>query len=145
VSIKVTDRIDPFPFEFTVVGLPLSHQTKNKPKLRAWKARVRAAAEALWPPAEPPTDHLVKVTVVCYYESRFPDVDNFHKPIQDALQGLVYKDDKQVTDGAPSRREINSPFVVRYMSPVLASAFVAGDEFVHVIVDHPPDPTKLIS
>jgi crossover junction endodeoxyribonuclease RusA len=61
---------------------------------------VRAAAAAAWPSGEPPTRDEVKLTVVCYFDSTTPDVDNFHKPIQDELQNLVYVNDSQVINAA---------------------------------------------
>jgi Holliday junction resolvase RusA-like endonuclease len=36
------------------------------------------------------------------------DIDNIPKPISDALQGLVYLDDEQVTDVLCRKRNLNS-------------------------------------
>jgi crossover junction endodeoxyribonuclease RusA len=143
VSTLQALRTNVFPFEFTVQGLPISHQTHNRAKLQAWKEAVRAAAHADWP-GIPPTTELVQLKVICYYDTDPPDVDNFHKPIQDALQGLVYVSDAQVTDAAPAKRDINGSFYVRYMPAILARAFERGDEFVHVIVELAPDQGVLI-
>lgn len=133
-----------FPFDFVVAGLPISHQTRNRAKLRQWVADVLAAAQAAWPPGEAPSQESIELTVVTYYDTTSPDVDNFHKPIQDALQGLVYVNDSQITDAHPSKRNINGKFEVRGMPPLLAQAFVDGDEFVHVHVDLAPDHARLI-
>lgn len=135
---------DVFPFEFVVKGLPISHQSGNKAKLSQWRQQVRQAAEAAWPPGEAPTTDEVELTVVCYFEKSAPDVDNFHKPIQDELQDLVYKNDKQVVRARPCKEDINGRFLVRYIRPVLARAFEDGDEFVHVMVDLATDDGVLI-
>ena len=34
--------------EFTVVGLPVSHQTRDKANLRVWKNLIRAEAPKNW-------------------------------------------------------------------------------------------------
>ena len=54
------------------------------------------------------------------------------KPIQGALQGIAYLDDRVVKDVTGNWRDINGRFPVRYMSLPLASAFSDGREFVHV-------------
>jgi crossover junction endodeoxyribonuclease RusA len=149
-SVGVAGRVrqlsqqEMLPFEFTVPGLPVSHQTRNKVKLRAWRATVRAAAEAAWPSSEAPTTDDVRLLVVCYYDSVPPDVDNFHKPIQDELEGLVYVNDSQVTDASSAKRDINGRYEIRRIAPVLARAFEVGHEFVHVKVDLPPDQGVLL-
>ena len=132
------------PIEFTVPGAPLSSQTHNRARLQGWKLSVATAAAAAWPPGEAPYGGAVRVVVVYYYDTRPADVDNFHKPIQDALSGVIYVDDPQVDDAAPSKRNINGRFRVRGMSRVLADAFVEGQEFVYVRVEVAPDPADLI-
>jgi crossover junction endodeoxyribonuclease RusA len=134
----------PFPFAFVVTGLPISHQSKNRKKLSAWRASVRAAAVAAWPPSEPPTGDDVRLTVVCYFDSTSPDVDNFHKPIQDELEGLVYINDSQVVHALPSKLDINGRYVVRNIPSILARAFELGEEFVHIHVELAADDGKLI-
>lgn len=86
----------------------------------------------------------VRVAVVYYYETSPPDVDNFHKPIQDALQGIVYENDRQVSDAAPSKREVNGSFRVRGMSAVLAEGFVSDVEFLYIRVEPGPDEEEVI-
>jgi hypothetical protein len=66
------------------------------------------------------------------------DVDNLIKPIQDALQGVVYSNDRQVSDTIGNRRRIDASFVVRYMSMPLAAAFSDGRAFVHIRVYRSP-------
>lgn len=124
------------PFEFIVLGPPLSLQTKNRQRLQEWKARVRLAAAKRWKRRKRTTPLTGSVSIeICYYYDREPpDVDNIIKPIQDALAGLLFVNDKQVVDAAARKRNINHAFRVRGMSPVLASGFVAGEDFIHVKV-----------
>jgi crossover junction endodeoxyribonuclease RusA len=41
------------PFEFNIIGKPISHQTKDKQRLRDWKGKVRHAAATCWPVTHP--------------------------------------------------------------------------------------------
>ena len=38
------------------------------------------------------------VIIVYYYDNYLMDIDNVPKPILDALKGVVFEDDSQVTD-----------------------------------------------
>lgn len=128
------------PFHFTVPGPPVSHQTRNRQGLVDWKARVREAAVAVWPQWANPETGLVEVGITYYYESEAPDVDNIIKPIQDALCGVVYVDDRQVCHTSSRKRDIGATYRIRGIPAVLASAFVQGDEFIHVAVTQWTDP-----
>jgi Holliday junction resolvase RusA-like endonuclease len=136
------------PFEFIVIGKPVSHQTKGNQRLQKWKATVRTAAATRWQPADPTGSNL-RVTITYYYdaepydESGVPDSDNIVKPIRDALNGLVYVDDYQITDSVSRRRNLNGSFRVKGMSPVLAEGFCKGQEFVHILVEAAPDHADL--
>jgi len=125
------------PFEFVVEGPPISLQTRNRGNLQAWKAKVLNSARLKWPNTDSPlTEENLKLTVTYYYEDVYPDVDNIIKPIQDALVGLVYNNDSQISDTRSKRRNINASFRVKGMSPVLAQGFVLNKEFLHVKIEH---------
>jgi hypothetical protein len=79
-----------------------------------------------------------------YSDSARIDVDNLKKPIQDTLQGIVYVNDRQITDGEGRRRNINDPLKVRYMSAAHAMAFSDGRPFVHIEVWHNPDQERVV-
>lgn len=76
-------------------------------------------------------------------EDNVPDSDNIVKPIREALVGIVYDHDYQVTDVISRRRNLNGSFRIKGMSPVLADAFIQGVEFVHVRIEVAPDPAEL--
>jgi crossover junction endodeoxyribonuclease RusA len=82
---------------------------------------------------------LVRLRVTYYCETIVGDVDNLVKPIQDALQGVAYRNDRQVSDVTGRRRKIDGLFRIRYMSPVLALAFSDGRPFVHIELWSDPD------
>jgi crossover junction endodeoxyribonuclease RusA len=136
------------PFEFVVTGKPVSHQTKDRQRLQAWKQKVREVAQACWL-APSCLGESVQVTITHYYdaapgnEHEVPDSDNIVKPVRDALNGLIYVDDYQVTDFVSRRRSLNGSFRIRGMSPVLAEGFCSGEEFLHIRVEAAPDPNVL--
>lgn len=134
------------PFEFNIIGKPISHQTKDKQRLRDWKGKVRHVAEACWSPE--PVGGYVKVTITHYYDAQHgeegvPDSDNIVKPVRDALNGVIYVDDYQITDFVSRRRNLNGSFRIRGISSTLASGFCGGAEFLHVKIEVAPDPEDL--
>lgn len=131
------------PFEFVVLGTPLSQQAKNSSKQR-WKARVRASAQAKWPLGTLPVTYSVRMTVVYYYDGTALDTDNMLKPIQDSLIGLIYNDDSLITDITACKRDLSGSFRIRGLSPSLAEGFMSNGEFVHIRIEEAPDPQELI-
>ena len=100
---------------------------------------VRAAAAEKWGKRSPRAEPLM-ITVTYYHEGEAVriDNDNMVKPIQDALIGLVYADDRLVTDTLVRKTSIDGAFRVRRESLLLLKAFARGDEFLHVIIDRWP-------
>lgn len=86
------------PFEFVIDGPPISQQARRREKVRQWRDEVRKLAAQYWPAGEQPVAGPIMLTITSFYDSASIDVDNIPKPISDALKGLVYEDDKQVTD-----------------------------------------------
>jgi crossover junction endodeoxyribonuclease RusA len=135
--------VPPLPWDFAVIGTPVSHQASSASRAR-WKAAVAAAAQAAWPADTQPLDGKLQIRVTCFHDSAPPlDVDNMLKPIQDALIGIVYADDKQLTDTHGALRDMNAQFWLRGMTPALAAGFIADAPFVHVEVSGPPDHGRL--
>ena len=136
------------PFEFIVIGKPVSHQTKERKRLQAWKEKVHQIAELSWQ-EKAPIGSLIQVIITHYYdcpygdESAVPDSDNIVKPIRDALNGLIYVDDYQITDFISRRRNLNGSFRVRGISSALAEGFSQGEEFIHIRIEVAPDPRYL--
>jgi crossover junction endodeoxyribonuclease RusA len=134
------------PFEFIVAGPPVSHQTRRPERLQAWKQTVRDAALRRWPAGQQPLHVRLKILVSYYHDGVAirMDNDNMIKPIQDALNGLVYEDDRQITDTLVRKTDINGSFRVRGMSPVLAEGFVNGKEFLYIRVEPAPDHEEIL-
>lgn len=122
------------PFEFTIKGPPVSAQTRNRSRLEAWKTQIRNAARSEMPDGIAPCTVDVTVRITYYYEGDSPDVDNIIKPIQDALNGVVYEDDRQVVITESSKKLINGSYKIRRASSKLLMAFSCGDAFLHIRV-----------
>ena len=136
------------PFEFILPGRPVSNQTKDKTRLKAWQSKVRHVASQMWE-GDSPYGASVRMKLTYYFEApsgkedTVPDSDNIVKPIRVALVGIVYDYDYQVTDVISRRRNLSGSFRVKGMSPVLAEGFIQGVEFVHIRLDTAPDPASL--
>jgi Holliday junction resolvase RusA-like endonuclease len=136
------------PFEFILPGRPVSYQTKDKTRLKAWQKTVRQVATCLWE-SDRPCEGCVRIKLTYYFEApsgkedSVPDSDNIVRPIREALVGVVYPYDHRVTDVISRRRNLNGSFRVKGMSPILAEGFIQGVEFVHVRIEDAPDPADL--
>lgn len=131
------------PFEFIVDGPPVSQQTRRRERLRLWKEEVRQEAERYWSLGDFPVSGYIMLRVTYFYDGVGMDVDNIVKPIQDALIGLVYFDDSQVTDVLSRKRNLAGGFVISDVSNVLAEGLTRRNEILHVLVERAPDQEVL--
>ena len=127
------------PFEFVIDGPPVSQQTRRRERVRQWRDEVQRVAAQHWPTGELPVTGPIMLTITYFYDSISMDVDNLPKPILDALKGLVYLDDEQVTDVLCRKRNLNRDFRVDNPSSVLADGLSRGNEFLYVVVAEAPD------
>ncbi len=107
------------PFEFIVDGPPVSQQARRRELVREWKQAVKDAAQHLWADEQLPSKDFVVLTIIYFYDTIDMDVDNIPKPISDALNGLVYIDDKQITDCIVRKRDTNSELTFKNSSQLL--------------------------
>ena len=63
------------------------------------------------------------------------DVDNIPKPVLDALIGLVYHDDSQVTDILCRKRRLDPRLAIPKQSPILKLALSHETGFLHVAIE----------
>ena len=130
--------------EFTVDGPPVSYQTKNKVSLNSWKDMIRVEAARHWADRSPLAGKL-KCTIYNFHEGENAslDDDNMVKPIRDAMNGLVYEDDSQISYSETIHIGIDSQIKIRGASAVLLAAFAKGEEFLYVRIDDAPDFIQL--
>ncbi len=125
------------PFEFVIYRTPMSQQARRRDLIRQWTEEVRTAAAAIWGPQQP-IDGAVAVIITHLYDRVDLDVDNIPKPILDALKGLVYADDKAVTDLICRKRNLKEDPQISNASPILRQSLSRNDEFVHILIDEAP-------
>jgi crossover junction endodeoxyribonuclease RusA len=131
------------PFELVIHGPPVSQQTRRRARRRAWIEELREAVIDRWPADEPPTLGPIRVTITHVYTAVAVDLDNLAKPALDALKGLVYHDDGQVTDIMMRKRGMARDLHILAPSPVLLDAFRRGGEFLHVRVEEALDQEQI--
>ncbi|MGE3799567.1 MAG: RusA family crossover junction endodeoxyribonuclease [Candidatus Kapaibacterium sp.] len=132
-----------FPFEFIVEGRPVSQQTRRRERIRKWKEDVRVAALRTWPTGELPETGNIMLTITLLYVDIHGDVDNIPKPIADALKGLVYDDDEQITDILCRKRCLRDVHF-RRITPALAQGLISNGDFLHITVDHAPNQQEFL-
>lgn len=67
---------------------------------------MRQEAEKYWSSEQKTATGWVMLQITYFYDSDQMDVDNIVKPIQDAMKGLAYVDDKQVSDLLVRKRNL---------------------------------------
>ena len=123
----------PIPFEFVVAGSPVSQQTRRRELLREWIQTVHQVARQGWV-TEPPFAGAVAVTITFFYDSDLLDVDNIPKPVLDALKGIVYDDDRQVSDLLCRKRDLSEELLIQNPSTTLLDALRDREPLLHVSV-----------
>ena len=100
-------RIRPILYSFSVIGAPVSSQAHKSKEI--WKTVVGEAAKTC---VEKPLQIGVRVDLQIDWFSHGsrnkPDVDNILKPILDALKGLLYVDDNQVSSVTSRHNDTDS-------------------------------------
>ena len=77
------------------------------------------------------------VIITYFYEEASLDVDNIPKPILDALKGLVYSDDSDVSDLLCRKRDLNGDLRIQNPSSVLLETLRDSEQqFLHITVDN---------
>ena len=132
------------PFEFVIDGPPVSSQANNRKNLRKWRKELKNKAKSHWPEDEFPVGDSVMVEITYFYEKGPPkiDVDNMSKPILDALEGVVYEDDVQVTDLLCQKRRLEDIRVEIFsdmLSDMLLERLTQEGEFLFIVVQDAPD------
>ena len=74
------------------------------------------------------------VTITYFFQEASLDVDNIPKPILDALNGLVYSDDSQVTDLLCRKRNLSGDLRIPQPSALLLESLSRSEQFLHIIV-----------
>ena len=84
----------------------------------------------------------MQFTIIYFYYQVSLDVDNVPKPIFDALKGLIYIDDEQVTDIICRKRSLQ--IELRVENPAVVAALADGNEFLYILAETAPDQRELM-
>ena len=93
-------------------------------------------AAQLWGNNPPASMNVIVVITYYYYDWAPLDVDNMAKPILDALKGVVYSDDDQVSDLISRKRDRNDDLLITGPTDVLLERLNRPGTFVHILVDN---------
>ncbi len=74
------------------------------------------------------------VTITYFFQGASLDVDNIPKPILDALNGVVYSDDSQVTDLLCRKRNLSGDLRIPQPSALLLESLSRSEQFLHIVV-----------
>lgn len=122
--------------EFIIPKRPVSLQTRNRQNLQAWKEYVKNLATSNWKNPAIPDGTDLQLTLVYICDDAPVDVDNIIKPIQDAMVGVIYEDDVQISDVDSHRRYLSDTIVITDLPQILADAVNIGNEAVYVKVSN---------
>jgi hypothetical protein len=121
-------------FELLLPRRPLSHQGASSAHKQAWRDFVFGRALQVWP-ARPLVGWPLKFVMVYLSDDPMPgDINNFVKPVQDALCGCVYADDAMVRDVSAHVRYLGDANAIAGLPEVLADAVITGESCVYVAV-----------
>ena len=128
--------------EFVLVGVPISNQSAGT-SLAAWRLLVAGQAQRQW--ARGPLTSTLKAVVINFHAADRPslDLDKMSKPILDAMQDIVYEDDRQVKQLELTHVRIDAAFVFVGVSKQIMTAVQAGAEFMYVRIENAVEPFPL--
>jgi len=106
-------------------------------------ATIKAEAAKAW--TSPPLTGNLKFLLINFHEGDKPplDDDNMVKPIRDALNKLVYDDDRQIRHSETIQISIDAPVKIRRASRILLDAYARGNEFLYVQIEDAPTIIQL--
>jgi Holliday junction resolvase RusA-like endonuclease len=131
-------------FDFVVIGIPRTSQTKKPASRQKWKNAVSEVARRRWLEAAPAPLAEATVAVVYFYRDKTDlDVDGIGKLVIDAMQGIAFSNDAIVTEVI--LRKTNQGAILSIESPedVLKPYFGLTKDFVYVAVSKGPDHESL--
>jgi crossover junction endodeoxyribonuclease RusA len=124
----------PLILDFLLPRRPVSHQAKDSANKSAWRDYVFGRARHDWP-VKPLMDYPLKFTMVYLADDPEPgDINNFVKPVQDALCALVYADDSMIRDVSAHMRLLSEPTAISGLPRKLAEAIINGQACVYVAI-----------
>lgn len=121
--------------EFLMPRMPVSHQCKNRVNKNEWMEYVSSEGVNAWNGQAVITDKKLKFLMVYLADSSMPgDINNFVKPVQDALNEKIYSDDVLIKDVSAHMRFLNEPNDPAGLPDMLGKAIIDGNPCVYVAI-----------
>ena len=131
--------------EFLIPRMPVSHQCKNKDNKREWMEFVSSIGLEAWNGQAVITNKKLKFLMVYLSQlSITGDINNFVKPVQDALNKKIYHDDDLIKDVSAHMRYLDEPNVVTGLPEILREAFIEGQSCVYVAIYDSIDLSEVV-
>jgi len=129
--------------EFIVVGAPRSANANPRSR-RRWRERVARAARERLREEDGPTAQDVAVLIIYFYQGETTlDIDNIAKSLLDGLKGVLFRDDRQVSELVVRKSRLIAGLSLTGASLYLLDAVERmsqdASDFVYVRVDPSPD------
>jgi hypothetical protein len=129
--------------ELIVVGAPRSANANPRSR-RRWRERVARAARERIREEDAPTAQDVAVLIIYFYQGETTlDVDNIAKSLLDGLKGVLFRDDRQVSELVVRKSRLSAGLSLTGASLYLLDAVERmsqdASDFVYVRVDPAPD------
>jgi Endodeoxyribonuclease RusA len=133
--------------EFIVAGAPRSANANPRSR-RRWRERVARAARERIQEEGGLTDTDVAVLIIYFYQGETTlDVDNIAKSLLDGLKGVLFRDDRQVSELLIRKSRLSAGLSLTGASLYLLGAIErmseAGSDFVYVRTDEAPDHGRI--
>jgi crossover junction endodeoxyribonuclease RusA len=105
---------------------------------------VRAKARRIF--KSPLRDRDLRIDIFFYSNTggKIQDADNASKPICDALQGIAYLNDDQVSDRRAKRRKLTGSYRINGADPKIVRRLQEGKEFVVIKLDKEGSDAELL-
>jgi len=129
--------------KFIVVGAPRSANANPRSR-RRWRERVARAARERLREEDGPTAQDVAVLIIYFYHGETTlDVDNIAKSLLDGLKGVLFRDDRQVSELVVRKSRLGAGLSLTGASLYLLDAVERmsqdASDFVYVRLDPSPD------
>lgn len=125
----------PLPIEFHLQGVPVSSQGSPEGKA-AWKNRIEQAVKAVLQEGHWLISRPLSLEILLLLDDDIQgDLDNMIKPIQDAMNRVVYEDDHQFQDVRIAKYLPNRIMQLTSVSTTLASALAQDRPSVYIKID----------
>jgi Holliday junction resolvase RusA-like endonuclease len=135
--------------ELIVTGAPRSANANPRSR-RRWREKVSQAArnQLQGRGVAAPTNQDLGVLMIYFYQGEtYLDVDNIAKSLLDGLKGVVFRDDRQVSELLVRMTQLGAGLSLTGASPYLLDAIEgmlqSGSDFVYVRADPAPDHSRI--